>query len=478
MSGPLISICVPTHDGRRATLTQLLDSVASQAADVPGLIEVCVSDNASRDGTAELVAAEQARHAYPIVYRRQEANVGMARNLLDAVDLAHGEYCWLLGSDDLLAPNALARVLALIEALPDATAYVAGSVYVDAEDPSLRSRQLSRGFHPSGERPRLVEGFDTVLEECGNAFTGICWNIVRREAWLRAAAARRELALAHPVWPQVVLLTAMAQERPRWGWLVEPLVHQRNADPFLFELGDMPLAERWSELVGGLADAWGAVLGRGTRRWRARMRRLHSVWGGAEDARATKLYEGPSLRAQVRLARSWLGAFWPVPAYWRDVLLATLSLTPLIRVRYGAGAGRLAAGRPLAGGRDRLALSGGLPQDLPPAGVASVQLTVRNLGTGWVVAGGPHAVGLGQHWTDADGLELSREALGINVLAQHPRSLPRPVRPGCAVRAEVVLYAPREPGEYRVAIRGHQQNVGWLDASVGPPLTGRVTVGS
>jgi abequosyltransferase len=477
VSLPLISICVPTHDGRRATLAQLLDSIASQGADVAGAIEVCVSDNASRDGTVELVAEERARRAYPIAYRRQPENVGMARNLLAAVDLARGEYCWLLGSDDLLAPCALVRACALIAALPDATGHVTGSIYVDADHPDLRSRQLLRAFHPSGDRPRLVQGLDAVLEQCGNAFTGICWNIVHREAWGRAVASHGERALAHPVWPQVVLLGAMARERPRWGWLAEPLVHQRNADPFLFERESVALADRWTELVGGLARAWGAVLGRGTRRWRARMRRLHAVWGSADDARATRLYERPPRRALARLALSWFGAFWPVPAYWRDVLPATLSPTPLTRVRYGADATRLAAGRPLSRETDHLLLSGDLPDRITPGGVASVELTVRNLGADRVVAAGPHAVRLGQRWLAEDGTELSWDALGVNALGRYPSSLPRPVRPGHAIRAEVVLYAPRDPGEYRVAIRGHQHNVGWLDAvGTAPPLTGRVTV--
>ena len=53
-AAPLLSVCVPTHDGRRGALSELLEGLVVQADDLPGLIEVCVSDNASADGTTEL----------------------------------------------------------------------------------------------------------------------------------------------------------------------------------------------------------------------------------------------------------------------------------------------------------------------------------------------------------------------------------------------------------------------------------------
>src|SRR5207302_2663631 len=125
--------------------------VILQAAEVPGKVEVCVSDNASGDGTAELMADLAARAPCPVLYRRNDVNRGLASNLLAAVELARGAYCWLLGSDDLLADGALRTAVAHLEAVPDATGHAVGAIHVDAEDPSLRSVALARAFHPPGE---------------------------------------------------------------------------------------------------------------------------------------------------------------------------------------------------------------------------------------------------------------------------------------------------------------------------------------
>ena len=45
-----LSICIPTHDGRREQLREAVESVLTQSKDG---VEICISDNASEDGTQE-----------------------------------------------------------------------------------------------------------------------------------------------------------------------------------------------------------------------------------------------------------------------------------------------------------------------------------------------------------------------------------------------------------------------------------------
>src|ERR1700678_2732585 len=217
--GPLISVCIPTHHGRADTLSVLVENLVEQARSLPDRVEVCVSDNASHDGTAEAMADLAARASCAVRYRRLPRDLGLAANLLSAVELARGEYCWLMGSDDLLAEGALERALALIENMPDLTGYLVGAVYVDSEDPGRRSRQLPRAFHPPGAQPRRIHGIEAIYEQCGNSWIPLFWNIVARENWNAPAERHRDLLLANPVYPQVVVLAMMARERPQWGWL-------------------------------------------------------------------------------------------------------------------------------------------------------------------------------------------------------------------------------------------------------------------
>lgn len=122
-----LSICIPAHDGRAAKLQRALDSILDQVdIDLHGVVEVCVSDNASEDGTAVLVAERQRERPKLLRYHAFSHTEGFAPNLLQAVALASGEFCWLFSSDDLMAPGGLRRVLRLLERNPDATGATVG----------------------------------------------------------------------------------------------------------------------------------------------------------------------------------------------------------------------------------------------------------------------------------------------------------------------------------------------------------------
>jgi len=105
-----VSICIPTRN-RACFIGQTLESVISQATDD---IEIIIVDGASTDNTAEVVQGYQQRFKR-LVYYRGEENMGVDRDMAKTIELAHGDYCWLLSDDDLLKPNALKRILKEIE---------------------------------------------------------------------------------------------------------------------------------------------------------------------------------------------------------------------------------------------------------------------------------------------------------------------------------------------------------------------------
>lgn len=107
-----LSICIPTYN-RAQHLTNCLQSIADNVSAIPGEFEICISDNASSDHTERVVA--DAARKLPITYSRNSENLGIPRNFLKVVDLARGEFAWLLGDDDLLMRDAISRICALIE---------------------------------------------------------------------------------------------------------------------------------------------------------------------------------------------------------------------------------------------------------------------------------------------------------------------------------------------------------------------------
>ncbi len=105
---PDISVLIVSFN-TRDHLRECLRSLQEQTGEAR--FETIVLDNASRDGSADMVAAE-----FPEVKLiRSEANLGFGNGNNRALREASGRYIVLLNSDALLPPQALALALALME---------------------------------------------------------------------------------------------------------------------------------------------------------------------------------------------------------------------------------------------------------------------------------------------------------------------------------------------------------------------------
>ena len=107
---PRLSFCIPTYNFG-AFIGETLESIISQAS---GKVEIVVVDGASTDNTNEVVRDFQKRFD-PLIYHRREKNMGVDADLAKAVELAGGDYCWLMSSDDVLVPGAVARMISELE---------------------------------------------------------------------------------------------------------------------------------------------------------------------------------------------------------------------------------------------------------------------------------------------------------------------------------------------------------------------------
>ena len=112
---PLLSFCMPTYN-RAPLLEHALGALLSQILPEAALdIEVVVVDNASPDSTSKVI--EQAGLRWPHISLRSVRNlenIGPDRNFLKAVDLAQGEFVFLISDDDLLLPGAVSKLLELM----------------------------------------------------------------------------------------------------------------------------------------------------------------------------------------------------------------------------------------------------------------------------------------------------------------------------------------------------------------------------
>lgn len=105
-----VTTVIPVYN-RRDLVKRSIESAMSQGVDGH---EILLMDNCSTDGTWE-VLSEYARRDSRVRCVRNESNVGPVRNWLRGVELAQGEYCHLLFSDDTVEPTFLGKVLPLFD---------------------------------------------------------------------------------------------------------------------------------------------------------------------------------------------------------------------------------------------------------------------------------------------------------------------------------------------------------------------------
>lgn len=107
---PRLSIGMPVFQGA-AYIRSALESILAQTHED---FELIVSDNASTDGTEDIVRAYAARDRR-VRYHRSLRNVGAARNFNRVFSLASGEYFKWAAHDDVLAPECLARCVEVLD---------------------------------------------------------------------------------------------------------------------------------------------------------------------------------------------------------------------------------------------------------------------------------------------------------------------------------------------------------------------------
>ncbi|MGA1980112.1 MAG: glycosyltransferase [Sedimentisphaerales bacterium] len=153
-SAPAVSVCIPTYN-RKNYLKETLQSVFAQTYRD---CEIIVLDDGSTDGTKEMIKNIGCPVRY---YWVNHIGQYAARNKL--IELAQGEYITFVDSDDLLFPDAVERLIKVIEAHgPNVIAYGA---YVGVDE---KGRYVKRKQRPLPSGNITAELFEFIyVHSCG-----------------------------------------------------------------------------------------------------------------------------------------------------------------------------------------------------------------------------------------------------------------------------------------------------------------------
>jgi len=107
---PLISVCIPAYN-RSSVLRELLDSVLTQDFDRFDVV-ICEDASPERALIREIVESLPREWRSRVRYFENDTNLGFDGNVRNVIAKAAGDYCMLMGNDDVMCPGALRTVAA------------------------------------------------------------------------------------------------------------------------------------------------------------------------------------------------------------------------------------------------------------------------------------------------------------------------------------------------------------------------------
>jgi abequosyltransferase len=222
----ILSICIPTFN-RGGFIRETIESIVSQYTND---VEIVISDNASTDGTDEIVRNLQKSHER-ITYYRSESNVGADRNFLKVIELASGTHCWLMGSDDAISPEGVATVLEVLAKFPHISGFSVNRVMYDYHMTKVLpdmdifpSRSVD--FH-------VYDTPESAFSDLGIYLSFISGQIFHTDSWRRysrqVGIEKYFNGLVH-----LYIFAAMIKASRQWGSISKNIVQcRRDNDSFL-----------------------------------------------------------------------------------------------------------------------------------------------------------------------------------------------------------------------------------------------------
>ncbi|MBK9989894.1 MAG: glycosyltransferase family 2 protein [Verrucomicrobia bacterium] len=189
---PKVSVLIPTYNYGRY-LPEAIESVLRQDF---GDFELIVSDDCSTDDTTRILQDYATRDPRIRVHIHKQ-NLGMVANWNWCLQQARGEYIrYLFGDDCLATPHALGRMVALLDAHPEAALAVSARFTIDEHSTvtGIWDELKTEGIHKSGtiiarcliESHNLIGEPSVVLFRRAQGLRGFASNlrqIVDLEMW-------------------------------------------------------------------------------------------------------------------------------------------------------------------------------------------------------------------------------------------------------------------------------------------------------
>jgi glycosyltransferase involved in cell wall biosynthesis len=160
-----VSIAIPAYNEIRF-IRDTLNSVVNEAD------EIVIGDNASTDGTSDVIAEFAIKYKH-IRHIKHKENIGSLKNMLFVVEESKGEYVRLVGAHDIISKCSTASMLKIFEENPDAgLVYSKLALNID-EDDNIKLRDINHFFSTKYNGNTLTRFLNYVVRGTFSIYYGL-----------------------------------------------------------------------------------------------------------------------------------------------------------------------------------------------------------------------------------------------------------------------------------------------------------------
>lgn len=158
---PKVSVAVPSYE-QKEFLREAIDSVLMQDYDN---LEIIVADNASTDGTREMLLEYEKKNPGLFKLIFQKKNLGIKANHIAAYLACTGQYMAWMDGDDLMLPGRIKKLVAVMESNPTCVVCIHNIEIFDSD-----SGKNIRNFYDLKDKfPRQIRGAEQFIQYGGYA---------------------------------------------------------------------------------------------------------------------------------------------------------------------------------------------------------------------------------------------------------------------------------------------------------------------
>ncbi len=288
-------------------------------------VEIVIIDGGSTDETLEVI--ETLKGSFPqIRVYGSESRSGVDRDILQAVAMARGAFCWLFSDDDLLESGALDRVSKLIQDFPEIAGASLNYIAYDATMSYSISTVPAAG-HGALRQNHLFSDRNECLSVLGIHLGFISCQVIRRSLWTNIVE-NRDVSPYCNSWIIVYIIGKMLEQNPSWFYVHDVCVRYRSGnDSFVSRVG-IYHRQRISHVA--YADTIGSLLPRNSTAYRNIFKILIS--DRMPRTLAVLKSKGITLSGQFRLFSMYVRRYWSYPTFWIKVIPIFFVPNSLVRL--------------------------------------------------------------------------------------------------------------------------------------------------